>query len=91
MPPKKEIIVVIFTTFMLRFISTNSALAQISCHDVKYGSSNYHEKMDELAERAGLPDNYWSRYHESFVSDLCNGNIKGVDKLIARMRRNSED
>ena len=75
-------IAVAFATIILSFVSANSAFAQISCRDVKYGNPNYHEKMDELAKRAGLPDDYWSRYHESVVSDLCGGDIKGVDKLI---------
>lgn len=73
---------VVFATIILGFVSVNSAFAQISCRDVKYGNPNYHEKMDELAKRAGLPDNYWSRYHESVVSDLCSGDIKDVDKLV---------
>lgn len=75
-------IAVVFATIILSLVSVNPALAQVSCRDVKYGNPNYHEMMDELAKRAGLPDNYWSRYHESVVSDLCSGNIEDVDKLI---------
>jgi hypothetical protein len=75
-------IAVVFATIMLSLVSANSVFAQISCRDVKYGNQNYHEKMDELAKQAELPDNYWSRYHESVVSDLCSGNIKDIDKLI---------
>src|SRR5215475_11671503 len=75
-------IAVIFATIILSLVIANSVSAQISCGDVQYGNQNYHEQMDELAKQAGLPDNYWSRYHESIVSDLCSGNIKGVDKTI---------
>jgi hypothetical protein len=64
------------------FVLVNLALAQMSCADLKYGKPNYHEKMDELAKRARLPDNYWSRYHESVVTDLCSGDIKDIDKLV---------
>jgi hypothetical protein len=54
----------------------------MSCADFKYGTPKYSEKMDELAKKAGLPDNYWSRYHESVVSDFCSGNVQDVDKLV---------
>jgi hypothetical protein len=82
MSHRREFIIVIFAIIILSIVSANSAYTQISCNDVKYGNPNYNEKMDELAERAGLPDNYWSRYHESVVRDLCSGNIKDIDKLI---------
>lgn len=67
---------------VVSFVSVNMVFAQMSCADLKYGKPDYREKMDELAKRAGLTDNYWSRYHESVVSDLCSGDIKGVDKLV---------
>ena len=73
--------VVLFAIFF-SLVSIDLASAQMSCADLKYGNPNYHEKMDELAGRAGLPDSYWSRYHESVVSDLCSGDIKEVDRLI---------
>ena len=63
-------------------ILPGAAFAQLSCRDVQYGNPNYSEKMDELAKRAGLPDQYWNRYHEDVVRDLCSGNIRGVDDLI---------
>jgi hypothetical protein len=75
-------IAVLFTISILSLVLANSTSAQISCSDVKYGNPNYHETMDELAKRAGLPDNYWSRYHESVVSGLCSGDTKDIDKLI---------
>ena len=78
----REFIAVVFAIIILSLVSANSAYAQISCNDVKHSNPNYHEKMDELAKRAGLPDNYWSRYHESVVSDLCKGDTKDIDKLI---------
>lgn len=67
---------------ILSFFHVGSVFAQMSCADFAYGKPNYHEKMDELAAKAGLPDNYWSRYHEAAVRDLCTGNIKDVDKLV---------
>ena len=60
----------------------NSAFIQISCSDVNYGNPKYHQKMDELAERAGLPGDYWNRYHESVVGALCSGDIRSVDELV---------
>lgn len=75
-------IAIVLAAIILSFVSVNSVFAQMSCADLKQSKPNYHEKMDELAERAGLPDNYWSRYHESVVSDLCSGDIKDVDKLV---------
>lgn len=75
-------IAVVLATIVLTLVSANSPFAQISCTDVKYGNPNYRDKMDELAKRARLPDNYWSRYHESVVTDLCSGNISDVDKLV---------
>jgi len=58
------------------------ANAGIKCSDVKYGNETYHEKMDVLAKLARLPNDYYSRYHEDVVNDLCKGNIKGVENLI---------
>ena len=72
----------IAAAIMATLVFVHPAAAQISCNDVKYGGPNYSEKMDELAERAGLPDSYWNRYHESVVSALCRGNVKDVDTLI---------
>jgi hypothetical protein len=60
----------------------NSTQIQISCSDLKSDNPKYHEKMDELAERAGLPDNYWNRYHESVVYSLCRGEIEVVDGMV---------
>jgi hypothetical protein len=59
-----------------------SVNARVQCSDVKYGNENYHEKMEELAKLARLPDSYYSRYHEDIVSDLCKGNTKGVKSSI---------
>jgi hypothetical protein len=79
---RKEIIIAAFATVLIILVLTNWAFAQISCIDVKYGNPNYHDKMDELAERAGLPDNYWNRYHEDVVRDFCSGDIKDIDNLV---------
>ncbi len=59
-----------------------SANAAVKCSDVKYGNENYHEKMEELAKLARLPDGYYNRYHEDVVSDLCKGNAKGIRDSI---------
>lgn len=59
-----------------------SANAGVKCSDVKYGNENYHEKMEELAKLARLPDGYYNRYHEDVVSDLCKGNAKGIKSSI---------
>ena len=73
---------VVLSTIIFSLILINFAFAGMSCVDLKYGNPNYHEKMDELAIGAGLPGNYWSRYHESVVGALCSGNTKEVDNLI---------
>ncbi len=74
--------VVVFTAVFSSLVLINLAFAEISCRDLKYGTPRYQDKMDELAKRARLPDNYWSRYHESVVSALCSGDTKTVDSLI---------
>ena len=59
-----------------------SALAGMKCGDFEYGTDNYHDNMDELARRARLPDEYYNKYHEEVVSDLCNGNAESVNQAI---------
>lgn len=59
-----------------------STIADIQCDDVKYENEKYHEKMEELAVLAKLPDNYYSKYHEGVVSGFCKGEAKEVDSLI---------
>jgi len=76
----KKVILLVFLSVLLPF----SANAGVKCSDVKYGNENYHEKMEELAKLARLPDNYYSRYHEDVVSSLCKGNVKGIKGLIDR-------
>jgi hypothetical protein len=73
---------VVLFAIVFNLVSINLAFAEMSCVDFKYGNPNYHEKMDELAGRARLPDNYWSRYHESVVSALCSGDTEEVDNLV---------
>ncbi|HMK87406.1 MAG TPA: hypothetical protein VK437_15700 [Steroidobacteraceae bacterium] len=77
-----ERIALLFATLVASSIVANCAFAQVACSDLKYGAPNYQEKMTELARQAQLPDNYWNRYHESVVSDLCSGDMKDVDKLV---------
>ena len=60
----------------------NSANAVLSCSDVTYGSDNYFDNMEKLAIEARLPDNYFNRYHESVVSDLCKGNMDEIESSI---------
>lgn len=59
-----------------------SASAAVRCADVTYGNKNYSEKMEELARLARLRDDYYNRYHEEVVSDLCKGKITNVKKMI---------
>ncbi|MGA2888377.1 MAG: hypothetical protein ABSE51_10025 [Terracidiphilus sp.] len=79
---RKKATAAIFAAIVLSQVSCSPIRAQISCQDLKYGSPQYSDKMDELAKQAELPDNSWNRYHESAVRDFCNGDIKGVDKLV---------
>jgi hypothetical protein len=73
---------VVYAAIILSLVSCSPMLAQISCQDLKYGGPQYSAKMDDLAKQAELPGNSWNRYHESIVRDFCNGDIKGVDKLV---------
>ena len=64
------------------FASTPS-FAAVKCSDVKYGSDNYQDKMEELSKKAGLsPDGLYSRYHEDLVSALCSGKTGEVTSSI---------
>lgn len=67
---------------ILLILMSFTANAGVKCSDVKYGTENYHEKMEELAKLARLPDDYYNRYHEDVVSYLCEGNIKEIESLI---------
>lgn len=58
------------------------AYAGVECSDVVYGSENYSDKMEELATIAKLPDNYYTRYHEDAVKDICSGNAGEIQDLI---------
>ena len=60
----------------------NTANAMLNCSDVTYGSDDYFDNMEKLAIEARLPDNYFNRYHESVVSDLCKGDIEAVESSI---------
>ncbi|HEY3275215.1 MAG TPA: hypothetical protein VGJ94_01235 [Syntrophorhabdaceae bacterium] len=80
--PRNGIITVFFATLVLILISAHPTLAGMVCSDVDSNNPKYHEKMDELAAQAKLPDDYWNKYHESVISDLCRGDIKGIDRLI---------
>jgi len=64
----------LFATILITILLTSSVLAGTHCKDLEYGTDKYHENMDELAKKAKLEDNYWHRYHEAFISDLCRGN-----------------
>lgn len=76
-------LIIILVTTVFSMLSIHSAFAGgIQCSDVKYGNPRYHENMERLAKGAGLPDNYYSKYHEDVVSRLCSGDTKGIDKLV---------
>ena len=72
----------IVAVVILSIASGSPVFAEISCRDLKYDTPSFHEKMDELARAAKLPENAWNRYHESFVQDLCAGNIIDANKLV---------
>jgi len=59
-----------------------SVQAVLSCKDVVYGSENYASNMTKLAVKANLPSNYYNRYHEHVVENLCNDSIKYIDELV---------
>lgn len=56
--------------------------ALVPCSSVKYGNDRYHENMEALAKEVGLPDNYYSRYHEDAVKAICEGQESELVKLI---------
>ncbi|NOT15559.1 MAG: hypothetical protein HOP21_08310, partial [Methylotenera sp.] len=56
--------------------------ATVTCSDVKYGNESYHQKMEELAVLAELPDGYYSRYDEDVVSNICKGNMEDINSSI---------
>lgn len=60
----------------------NSALAKtLSCENLAYGNNQYFENMDALAKEAKM-SNGWDRNHESFVSDLCKGDTKEINRMV---------
>lgn len=57
--------------------------AALSCKDVTFGNSNYFDNMEKLAIEARLSDGYFTRYHESVVSDLCdNKDSKDIEWAV---------
>lgn len=56
--------------------------ALVNCDSVNTNNENYIENMEELALQARLPDNYFNRYHEDVVSDMCKGNEESIDSAI---------
>jgi hypothetical protein len=70
-----------FTTAFL-LIFSDSSFAGLQCSDLTSESPNYQSNMDLMANKARLPDDYWSRYHEEFVSSLCGGNYKQANWLV---------
>lgn len=79
---RDKIIIIILIAIVASLALANPIWAQLRCSDVTYGNENYDDKMDELAQKANLPDNYWNKYHALFVSELCKGNIKDLDQLV---------
>jgi hypothetical protein len=76
-------ITTIFVTIIFGMVLINSTFAdEIRCSDVKYNNANYHENMEKLAVRSGLPDNYYNKYHQGVVNQLCSGDTKGISELI---------
>ena len=56
--------------------------AGLNCNDVNYGNKNYHENMEQLAIKARLPGNYFNRYHETIISELCKGNTALAESWV---------
>lgn len=75
-------IIINFGLLISSLIWFNSASAVLDCSDVTYGSDSYFDNMEKLALEARLPDNYFNRYHEDVVSDLCKGNPEDIESLI---------
>ncbi len=71
-----------FSAILGAALFANTANAMLDCSDVVYGNDNYFDNMQKLAEEARLPNNYFNRYHESVVSDLCKGDIESVQSWI---------
>lgn len=49
----------------------NTANAALKCSDVDTDNPNYIINMERLANEARLTGNYFTRYHEDIVRDLC--------------------
>ena len=62
--------------------STISAQAAIDCDSVSPSNEHYIESMEALATQARLPDNYFTRYHEDVVSDMCKGDEESINSAI---------
>ena len=67
---------------LMMVLAPLAAHAGVACSDVAYGSEKYHDKMEELARSARLPDNYYNRYHEDVVRNICSGNTGEIKNLI---------
>ncbi|WP_230656892.1 hypothetical protein [Psychrobacter sp. I-STPA10] len=60
-----------------------SSYAVLTCDDVKYdGNESYGDNMEILAKEARLPDNYFNRYHEDVVSNMCKGDEASIEWMI---------
>lgn len=56
--------------------------ALLTCDSVSSDNENYIDNMQSLAIQARLPDNYFNRYHEDVVSDICKGDEESIDDAI---------
>ena len=63
-------------------VAFTSAQAAIDCESLKPSNERYIESMEALATQARLPDNYFTRYHEDVVSDMCKGDEESIDSAI---------
>lgn len=54
----------------------------IRCADVVYGKPDYFDKMTTLAVQANMKGGNFSRYTETFVSSLCEGDIKSANHQV---------
>lgn len=76
----KRIIQLVF--FISTSIWLNTANSALHCNDVTSDNDRRIENMERLAEEARLTSNYFNRYHEAVVSDLCKGKEDDIEFLI---------
>ena len=62
---------------------------EISCTDVSYSNSSYHDNMAALAEKVGMTPPL-NRFTEDFITHLCNGKLDDAYELYGRGAVNTQ-